>query len=188
MRQDYRSALTKATSLTAACKDTQTRFKRALDAAFDRTTPIGELAEKIVKTEAGYARRRRPMIEKEMAIQINAIKQLPSESSRLHYIETITKTRKNMLLESHNRMVETYGKVIEALRDVSSSMCHMILGRRREGGEITIESLSKCIPPEISLKIAPELTNLRVITETFKTAVAMDTAFIRALAALQEGK
>jgi hypothetical protein len=140
-----------------------------------------------VRNEAGYARRRKAAIEKETANQVFKIKSLSNEPHRIHYIETIGKFRKEEVLKYHNKMVEAYGKAISALRDVSMPMCRALLAKRREGTDITAESLSESLPVEVYSKIASEMTDLKATTESFKNAVAMDTAFAKALASLQEG-
>jgi DNA-binding transcriptional ArsR family regulator len=95
--------------------------------------------------------------------------------------------RKNTRLEHHNRVVGLYSTLVERLKIVSAPTCRLILEKRKERGEVTIEELSRCIPAEMQIKsdIPKIIFDLTTAIDEFKRSVIADEGLRRALTNLQ---
>ena len=163
---------------------TKSALKMSLEVSYDREMPIGDLAEKIIKTEIRYAMSRRAVFAKYKEQHMANIMRYSMELTRKMYIEINSKRVFQSINEKHRVMIKAYVEMIRALQSIDRPLCELILKHRSENTEITFKGVFNVIPWSTREKMNKEIVTLALARDSFRDIIVENAAFKKALAEL----
>jgi hypothetical protein len=186
--QQFKKASELLSGMTVSTSTSQRAVKQALTVSFVRTTPVGELAEIIIKTEIRLALLRRKALNERAEVYANFLFEMKTESDRRTYISNRLEKLSGALLIAQREMVRAYADLIKAIQKIDPLLSREILKHRNDSTDITVESLARVIPIERRAELAKELVALDGRVEPFRAAFLEKTALERGLEILNNYK
>lgn len=184
----FKKASEMLANMTVSTATSVHAVKQSLSVSFDRTSDIGELAEKIITTETRIALMRRKELERRAYEYANIVFLLPSEDIRRGYVSSKTEAISVNVATTHRAMIEAYASLIRAVQHIDPILSREILSHRNDGTEITFESLAGAIPVSFRTKLAVELIELDQRVRPFRDAFLDKKAFEKGLEVLANHK
>ena len=172
----YKMATRFLSKITIPVSSTQIAIKRSLDVSYDRTTGVGELAERIINSEIRAAKMRRKVIADRILDYVGFLSSM-NEETRKKYIGDREAVVGADVVRTHHTMVSAYGEMISALQQVDPKMSRVILDCRRNGVDITVNDIVQAIPVDDRFKIDAALITLQGAVEPFRKAYVEQFAF-----------
>jgi hypothetical protein len=160
-----------------------------LAVSYDRTTPVGQLADVFLKGEIRAALCRRGMIEQRMWIYIHFItEQIPNEEMRQQYITNRSVQLNGEMKAAHDRLVKSYVKCLEAMQEIDPIITQVVLDHRKTGEALTFMDLAALIPFDCREKLEKELATINTEAEPFRRVIVENKAFQNGLEICVNGK
>jgi hypothetical protein len=167
--------------MTVSTATSQRAVKNALAVCFDKTTPSGRLAEIIISTEIRMALLKRQAVQERAWIYAIFIQSIPTEEERRQYVMRRCEVIGAELTTANRSMIVAYVRLIKAMQIIDPALSRTVLDHRREGTDVTVESLEMAIPAEQRFRLATELVVLNSRVEPFREAIREKKAFERGL-------